>query len=555
MNLPVRARFATLLTFALGGALARAQGPGPLPPPPPPPPANPLTPAKVQLGRLLFWDEQLSSTRTVACATCHVPERGGSDPRSNPLLGGNVSPGADLLFGTPDDIRGSPGVVRNLEPGDYASSAVFGLSPQVTGRKAPSAINAAYSQLLFWDGRAGPQFLDPVSGAVVLQGGAALESQSVGPIVNDLEMAHVGRDWNDVTQRVVASRPLALATSVPPNLVNFINGRSYPEIFGEAFGTTQVTASRIAMAIASYERTQFSNQAPIDAFFGGNPNALTPLEQQGLQVFNSPQAGCIGCHAGSLFSNNTFRYIGVRPAAEDPGRFAVTGNPGDLGRMRVPSLRNVELRAPYFHTGSMATLEDVVEFYDRGGDFNAPNKDPLIHALNLTSQQKQALVAFLKHPLTDPRVVGGQPPFDHPTLFAGSPRAPQIYGAPTAGSGGFAPRMIALAPPMIGNPQFTVGLEHGRGGAPAGLLLDLASSGGIPFGQATSYLGMTPFLKIRRSGLLTGVGPGNGWTSIVLDIPFDPALVGTSLYGQWFVRDSGSGGRFSASAAFAATHF
>ncbi|MCC7013151.1 MAG: c-type cytochrome [Planctomycetes bacterium] len=545
------------LTPLFLGASALAQNPPPpLGPPPPPPPANPTTAAKVSLGALLFWDEQLSSTKTMACATCHIPERGGSDPRSAFGLSGNIHPGFDGLFGTPDDAHGSPGVVQSNANARYQRSPVFGLSPQVTPRKSPSAVNAAYAPVLFWDGRAGGTFVDPQTNQVVLQQGAALESQAVGPITSSVEMGHLGRTWPEVIQRVVESRPLALATNVPASWSAFVNGRSYPQIFLEVFGTNQVNAPRIAMAIAAYERTLFSNQAPIDAFFGGNPNALTQLELQGQAVFTSPQTGCAVCHAGNLFTNQSFQYVGVRPSNEDPGRFSVTGNPGDLGRMRVPSLRNVELRAPYFHTGSMATLEDVVDFYNRGGDFNAPNKNPLIRPLGLSPQQRAALVAFLKRPLTDPRVAQAQGPFEHPTLYVDSGRMPTLFGAPTLGSGGFAPRMVALSPALVGNATFTVGVEHGLGGGFSGLILDAASNpGGAPFGEATNYLAMSSAARIFRVGPQIGFGPGNGWQSFPVVLQSDPLLAGTELFGQWFVRDPGSGGRFSASAAFATTYF
>lgn len=556
-------RFSLALAFlAASAAGALAQGPPPPPPPPPlgpppPPPAgNPTTAAKVALGRLLFWDEQLSSTKTMACATCHIPERGGSDPRSVFGTAGNVHPGFDSLFGTADDIHGSPGIVRSSANGNFVSSAMFGLRPQVTGRKAPSTINAAYAPTLFWDGRAGGAFLDPVTNAVVLNAGAALESQAVGPIVDSTEMGHVGRTWGDVSSRIAAVTPLALAGNVPASWTTFINGRGYPAIFQEVFGTPDINAARIAMAIASYERTLFSNQAPIDAFFGGNQGALTQLELQGQAVFTSQQASCAVCHAGNLFTNQTFRYIGVRPQNEDVGRFAVTNNANDIGRMRVPSLRNVELRGPYFHTGKFMTLEEVVDFYNRGGDFNGPNKDPLIRPLNLTVQQRSALVAFLKRPLTDTRVTTATGPFEHPTLYGGSSRMPTLFGAPTAGSGGFIPRMVALSPALVGNDRFTVGVEGGLGGGFSGLILDVVPNAvGTPFGDATAYLGFSPGARYRRVGPLFGSGAGQGWGSSVIPIDNNPALVGTPLYGQWFVRDPGSGGRFSASAAFAVTHF
>ncbi len=555
-------RLALVLAFlAASSAGALAQGPPPPPPPPlgpppPPPVGNPSTNAKTALGRMLFWDEQLSSTKTMACATCHIPEKGGSDPRSVFGAAGNVHPGFDSLFGTLDDIRGSPGIVRSIANGNFSTSVMFGLRPQVTGRKAPSTINAAYSPTLFWDGRAGGAFVDPVTNSVVLNAGAALESQAVGPIVDSTEMGHVGRTWGEVSSRIASVAPLALATNVPASWTTFINSRGYPAIFQEVFGTPDITAARIAMAIASYERTLFSNQAPIDSFFGGNQNALTPLELQGQNVFISQQASCAVCHAGNLFTNQTFRYIGVRPQNEDVGRFAVTNNAADIGRMRVPSLRNVELRGPYFHTGKFMNLEEVVDFYNRGGDFNGPNKDPLIRPLQLTQQQRDALVAFLKRPLTDTRVTNATGPFEHPTLYGGSARTPALFGAPTAGTGSFMPRMVALSPALVGNDRFTVGVEGGLGGGFSGLVLDIMPNAvGTPFGDATAYLGFSPGARFRRVGSLNGVGAGQGWTSTVIPIANDPALVGTPLYGQWFVRDPGSGGRFSASAAFAVTHF
>ncbi|MCB1086957.1 MAG: cytochrome-c peroxidase, partial [Verrucomicrobiae bacterium] len=178
------------------------QGPPPPPPPPPlqplnPPPVpagNPITEAKANLGKALFWDEQLSATRTISCGSCHQPESGGSDPRS--LLGDPASthPGADGIFGTADDVTGSPGVILNREDGTYDQDDFFGMTRQVTGRYTPSAINAGYASSLFWDGRATSTFRDPVTNAVILNAGAALESQAAGPPVSSVEMAHQGRD-------------------------------------------------------------------------------------------------------------------------------------------------------------------------------------------------------------------------------------------------------------------------------------------------------------------------------------------------------------------------
>lgn len=131
--------------------------------PPPAPLGNPVTAAKAYLGKTLFWDEQMSSTRTVACGTCHRPSKGGSDPRT--VVGDNRSrnPGPDGQFGTLDDIFGSPGVPQNYADGNYGFNTVFGMREQVTGRKAPTYLNAGYSPTgLFWDGRALDAFRDPL---------------------------------------------------------------------------------------------------------------------------------------------------------------------------------------------------------------------------------------------------------------------------------------------------------------------------------------------------------------------------------------------------------
>ncbi len=544
------------------GATVIAQGPPPPPPPPPPPlqpppvpPGNPITPNKTLLGKALFWDEQLSATGTVACGTCHIPASGGADPRATPANAASTNPGPDQLFGTPDDISASPGVINNNDATNYVQHALFGLKLQTTGRKAPSMINAAYSPLLFWDGRASGTFVDPQTNQVVLPNGGALESQSVAPPMSDVEMGSIGRTWDAITARLAASRPLALSPALTPDLASFVANRSYPELFTLAFGTPEITSARIALSIATYQRTLFSNQAPIDQL-QANPGALTPLENQGRGIFGSPQTNCVICHAGPRLTNETFQYIGVRPQDDDLGRFNVTGLNGDRGRMRVPSLRNVELRSSFFHNGRFTTLEQVVDFYDRGGDFNGPNKNPLIHPLGLTVQQKQALVAFLRRPLTDPRVAAQTAPFDHPALYAGSARQPVQFGAGTPGAGGFIPSLIAIEPPSIGNPSFTLGLEHGLGGAQGVLLLDTASNPfGVPFQGTPVFVAMSSNLIVLRTGHVRSTGAGNGWDSFSVALPSDPGLIGTSLFGQWLLLDSSSGGRFSATPGFQITLF
>jgi cytochrome c peroxidase len=522
---------------------------GPVPPLAPPnvPAGNALTAAKATLGKILFWEEQLSATRTVSCGTCHQAGKGGSDGRAGFNNSLSINPGADLAFGTPDDITGSRGVPQNLADGAYAWSNAFGLRDQVTNRKSPSYINAAYAPLLFWDGRANGTYRDPLTNAIVLNNGAALESQSSAPPVNSGEMSHNGENWNEVALQLSSSKPLALAPNVPASLTNWIGNRTYAQLFEEAFGTPEVTPTRISLAIGTFERTLFSDRTPLDSANAGIA-PLTAEENRGRNVFN--QAQCNVCHAGNLLTDNTFRNIGLRPAAEDTGRFQVTGNQGDLGEFRVPSLRNVELRAPYMHNGRLATLEDVVEFYNRGGDFpNEPNvPNNLIRPRNLTAQQKADLVAFLKRPLTDPRVAQETAPFDRPTLYTESNRVPQITGNGLAGSGNRVPQATAIEPPVVGNPNFTIAVSNALGGANAVLVIDANDTG------ATANIPPTgSFARVVVN--LGGSGAGSGYGSASLAIPDDAALVGRTFFGRWYITDAGAAGGVSVSPAFRFTIF
>lgn len=507
--------------------------------PPNAPADNPVTAAKAALGKTLFWDEQLSSTRTVACGTCHVAVNGGSDPRAARVGTRSAHPGPDGVRGNADDIQGSVGVPLAQADGQYKWSATFGLQEQVTARRSMSHINSGYFTLLFWDGRASQVFKDPLSETVVLTAGGALESQVLGPPVSDVEMGHTGRNWNDVAARVAESRPLALAPAVPAALTAWLGERSYPELFTEAFGTPEVTPVRIALAIATYERTLYADRTPFDLA------DLTEAEARGQAVFT--QSDCNDCHTAPLFSHNEFENIGVRPATEDTGRFAITQRQDDLGRFRSPSLRNVELRAPYMHNGRFNTLEEVVEFYDRGGDFPGISRDRL-RILRLTAQQKADLVAFLKRPLTDPRVAAETPPFDRPTLYAESMRVPQIMGTGIAGAGGQVPQVIAIEPPLLGNPRFTVGVYDALGGAPATLVIDKNDPG------ASSNIPATGSLA-RLSVSLSGSGTGNGYGSATLPIPNNAALLGATLFGRWYVADAAAPGGVAVTPAFKFTIF
>lgn len=514
------------------------------------PAGNPITPQKVLLGKALFWDEQLSATGTMACGSCHMPRYGGADGlAAHPEVA--THPGLDQLFGTADDIAGSPGVVQNRADGSYEPEPLFGLEPQVTRRLAPSFINAAFfDQAQFWDGRADGVFRDPLTNAVVLAGHAALENQAADPPVSTIEMGHVGIDWNDVAARVQASVPLALATELPTQLRNYVGGHTYPQLFFGAFDSAAVTPARIVMAIATYERTLVSDQAPIDL------NTLNPLQQQGGVVFDTV-GRCVLCHnsppglgLGLLFSDRDFHNTGVRPIAEDVGRQAVTNLLADAGKFRTPSLRNVALRPRYMHNGRFATLMEVVEFYDRGGDFTA-NLDPLMQPLGLSQQQKIALVAYLES-FTDPRVANETAPFDRPSLFRGSARQPQRFGVGTGGSGALVPHAIAIEPPYIQNPNLTFALGDGLGGALGALAVSLRS---IPAGQPT--LGMLLYLDpatilVGDVVVLEGTAgvAGAGFASYGLPLNVAPAFIGLDLFQQWFVADPAAPQGVASSEAF-----
>jgi cytochrome c peroxidase len=525
-------------------AVGTQQGPVPPLEAPPVPIGNPITAAKTYLGKVLFWDEQLSSTKTVACGTCHHAGSGGTDPRSVFNLAASTNPGPDGIFGNADDIIGSRGVPQNNANGTYSWSNMFGFNDQVTGRSSISYLNAAYSPTLFWDGRADDVFRDPLTNAIVINGGAALESQVLGPPVSSAEMAHAGRNWADVANRIAVSKPLVLSHNIPLSLRTWIGGRTYPDLFQEAFGTPEVTPTRIAMAIATFERTLYTDQTPMDLANAG----ITPLnaqEQRGRNLF--VQINCGVCHGGSLTTNNSFRYIGVRPPNDDTGRFQVTGNNNDLGRFRVPNIRNVELRKSFMHNGRFFTLEEVVEFYNRGGDFNAPNKDPNIQPRNLSPQQKADLVAFLKRPLTDPRVAAELPPFDRPKLYTESNRVPQVTGTGVAGSGGIVPSVTAIEPPLVGNPSFALAVSNAIGGANAVLVIDSNDPGTSSIPSTGSFA--------RVNIQLGGSGIGNGFGSVSLAIPNNPALIGQTFFGRWYVTDAGAANGFSVSPAFRFTVF
>ena len=249
-----------------------------------------------------------------------------------------------------------------------------GIAGQRGGRRSPPVSNAAYLPLQFWDGRA-----------------ATLEEQATGPIANPIEMGntHAGmiRTLNDVP--------------------------GYVEEFKAVFGTTPITLDQVAKAIAAYERTVVTTDSPFDRYVRGDETALTCEETKGLEIFNA-KGHCTACHWGANFTDGRFHNLGVPPAPgskPDEGRYAVTKDTRDMGAFKTPTVRDVGLRAPYMHTGGEASLEAVVDFYDRGGGTGDPNLDPLMVPLGLTAGEKAALVAFMKRAMTstNPEVADVKP--------------------------------------------------------------------------------------------------------------------------------------------------
>lgn len=289
---------------------------------------NPLTAAKVQLGRRLFFDPILSGDGKVACASCHRPDRGFAGE-------GRVS---------------------------------VGMAGRQGRRNVPSILNRAYGRSFFWDGRA-----------------ETLENQALRPIESADEMA----------------------SRLPEVVRRLSEHADYPRLFRAAFGES-VTAANLGRALASFERVLLVGGSRVDRFRAGEVTALNAAERHGLWLYES-RGRCWRCHSGANFTDEAYHNTGVSwdhtPA--DQGRYEVTRRPEDRGRFKTPTLRALTLTGPYMHDGSMATLEEVVEFYNRGGGQN-PNLDPAMEPLQLSGEDRHDLVAFLRA-LSDAGDLGPRP--------------------------------------------------------------------------------------------------------------------------------------------------
>jgi len=303
------------------------------------------------------------------------------------------------------------------EAGETLQDPVFGHDPQVTTRISPSNFGALWATEQFWDGRAGSEFVDPLTGEVVIASGGALENQALAPLANPVEMTRPGRAWIELTEKLERARPLALARNLPPDVTAAIEANSdYPSLFQVAFDDPEITPVRIAFAIATYERTLVADQTPWDRYMAGDETALTEQADNGWRIFQ--RLHCINCHEPPLFTNNDFLNIGLRPIQYDLGRQVVTGDEEDEGEMKVPSLRNVALRTRFMHTGEFSRLSEAIMFYDSG--IALPGRDDIpdvgTYFFSLNGLDNYDLAAFFRDGLVDPRVANETFPFDRPTL-------------------------------------------------------------------------------------------------------------------------------------------
>jgi len=378
-------------------------------PPVPVPAENPLTEEKRVLGKILFWDEQLSSNDTIACGTCHIPAYGGADPRAA------VNPGQEP--GMVDDVIGSPGLVSLGPDGLPREHPVFGVNVQVTPRVSPSNFGALWSPEVFWDGRAGSRFVNPLTGDTAIASGGALENQAIAALSNEAEMAKAGRTWQELADKLGRARPLALASNLPADVAAALaSTSSYPALFADAFGTPEITPVRIAFAVATYQRTLVADQTPWDRYAAGDPEAMDSRELFGWRQFQAMH--CVACHVPPLFTNNEFFNIGVRRSAHDPGRMSITGAAEDAGEFKVPSLRNVGLRPRFMHTGEFGSLAAAIQVYVNS--IPSPDRDSIPgfgnYGFSFVTNAQSSIRVFLENGLTDPRVRDEVFPFDRPTL-------------------------------------------------------------------------------------------------------------------------------------------
>ncbi|MDU0354068.1 cytochrome-c peroxidase [Paraglaciecola aquimarina] len=193
-------------------------------PPVPYPNENRHSEAKRVLGKILFWDEQLSTDNSIACGSCHLPSRSGADSRIG------LEPGFDNILNTDDDILGSQGVVFRNQFGQMQSHDIFKNNPQVTTRTAQGYFSGIWALSNFWDGRASSEFIDPQTKQIAILTGGALENQALGPLMSNVEMAKDGQTPEEVIAKLTQAQPLALASNLPADIQAVLTDETdYPQ--------------------------------------------------------------------------------------------------------------------------------------------------------------------------------------------------------------------------------------------------------------------------------------------------------------------------------------
>lgn len=312
---------------------------------------NPTSPARVDLGRALFWDPVLSGGRDVSCATCHHPATGYADGLDLAIGENGQGLGAARRFRSPNTI---PFGQRN-------SSTV--LNTAFNGLTTNGAVDATLAPM-FWDSRA-----------------QSLETQALRPLITLEEMR-----GHQYAEGAAPDSVVARLRRIP----------AYEALFQAAFAEpTPLTAANVGKALACFERTLVATDSPFDQYMRGNTSALSAQQVQGMQAFG--QSGCGNCHSGPMLSDYRLHAMGVADNSKNSA--SDTGASGSYA-FHTPSLRNVALTAPYMHSGTVASLAAVLDFYDPGPN-GSRSANPHV-ATNQRDPQfptrvtnKQAIVAFL----------------------------------------------------------------------------------------------------------------------------------------------------------------
>ena len=286
---------------------------------------------------------------------------------TNPMTHEKVELGRKLFFDNALSGDNSMSCATCHDPKQGWSNGerfALGVNGESGTRNVPTIVNSAFSRSHFWDGRAG-----------------SLEGQALGPIMNKGEMGMPSKQV----------------------LVDRLNEHAeYPELFAKAF-PNGITATNVARALASYERTIVAGNSPYDRYLAGEKDAMSESARRGMELFmDKRKSKCSICHEPPMFTAMFYHNLGVGMEAESPdlGRHVVTKLESNKGQFKVPSVRDVKDTAPFMHDGSIATLKEVVEFYDKGGIPNRYLAKDMRGKLNLTQQEKDDLVAFMVEGLT-----------------------------------------------------------------------------------------------------------------------------------------------------------